>query len=438
MVAHREQPVWAAAEGRQPCDRATGARDGSAMTSAERRWLVFGGFALSVVLFFVVYKPWNLASDFMIGAPVGRDFVNFWTGGHLALAGRLDLLVDFAGYNDFIATTFDHHNPLDERIFSYPPHILLFLVPFAALPFIPATLLWTALNVWLVDRAVCLLAPDAPALRLAACLSPAVVTMVAFGHFGGALAFLAVYAVTRADARPPMSGICLALMSVKPQFALGLGVFLLLTGRWRPVLWAVPATACLVGLSLAAFGFKPWINFVEWTMPFHAKVLSVYAHEALWTVVSLYSAVRLMGFSAAAGYGVQCVYAMVALIGSAALAIRCGMTSRVVALGLFAVVAALPYFANYDLAIIAPAVAVALFADRPGESRPFLAIVPATLLWIAPICSSAFDAMSLPVVSLGVSAVLLLALYGQAIACRRAGPSVPGFAVAGRMTSGKV
>src|ERR1700716_440986 len=50
MVAHREQPVWAAAEGRQPCDRATGA-----MTSAERRWLVFGGFALSGVLFFLVY-----------------------------------------------------------------------------------------------------------------------------------------------------------------------------------------------------------------------------------------------------------------------------------------------------------------------------------------------------------------------------------------------
>jgi len=150
MVAHREQPVWVAAEGRQPCDRATGARDGSAMTSAERRWLVFGGFALSVVLFFVVYKPWNLASDFMIGAPVGRDFVNFWTGGHLALTGRLDLLVDFAGYNDFIATTFDHHNPLDERIFSYPPHILLFLVPFAALPFIPATteMSWLTPVVW--------------------------------------------------------------------------------------------------------------------------------------------------------------------------------------------------------------------------------------------------------------------------------------------------
>src|SRR3982074_2403511 len=95
MVAHREQPVRAAADGRQPRDRAKRAGEGSAIASAERRWLVFGGFALSVVLFFVVYKPWNLASDFMIGAPGVRDFVNFWTGGDLSLPGRRLLLGAF-------------------------------------------------------------------------------------------------------------------------------------------------------------------------------------------------------------------------------------------------------------------------------------------------------------------------------------------------------
>src|SRR3981189_2384169 len=140
MVAHREQPVRAAADGRQACDRATGAGAGSAMPSAERRWLVFGGFALSVVLFFVVYKPWNLADQFMIGAPVGRDFVNFWTGGHLALAGRLDLLGGFSAYNHFVAATF-YHTSTDQPVFSSPPPILPLLVPFGPLPFIPSLLL---------------------------------------------------------------------------------------------------------------------------------------------------------------------------------------------------------------------------------------------------------------------------------------------------------
>jgi hypothetical protein len=392
----------------------------AAIPPGERRFLLVAGFVFSAVMFFFVYKPWNLES-FMLGAPVGRDFVNFWTGGRLALEGRLDLLANFAGYNDFIANTFPHQNALDERVFSYPPHIVLFLVPFATLPIIPAAFLWTALNVWLIDRSVRLLSPDEPALRLLACVSPAVVTMVAFGHFGGVLAFLAVYTLTRADARPFVGGICLAAMSVKPQIAMCFGLFLLLTGRWRAVLWSLPATACLVGLSIAAFGLKPWINFVEWTMPFHAKVLSVYVHGVLRTVISLYSAARLLDFSAATGYGLQCVYGMGALMWSAALAIRRGMTPRVVALGLFAVLAALPYFSNYDLAILAPALTVSLFAHQPGENRPFLTFLPAALLWTAPLFSPAFDALSLPIVSVGISGGLLLALYGETISCRRAG-----------------
>jgi alpha-1,2-mannosyltransferase len=230
-----------------------------------------------------------------------------------------------------------------------------------------------------------------------------------------------------------VAGICLALMSVKPQFAMAFGVFLLFTGRWRALLWSFPATACLVGLSVAAFGMKPWINFVEWTMPFHATVLSVYAHEVLRTVVSLYSAARLMGFSASVGYGLQYVYAMVVLIWAAALAIRCGMTPRVVAIGLLSVLTALPYFSNYDLAIAAPALTIALFASQPGEERPFLTIIPASLLWMAPVFSASFDALSLPVVSVGISVVLLLAMYGQTIACRGATPSVRGFAFAARL-----
>src|SRR5712671_3908966 len=122
--------------------------------------------------------------------------------------------------------------------------------------------------------------------------------------FGG-FAFLAIYVLTRTDARPHIAGMCLALMSVKPQLALVFGIFLLFTGRWRAMLWSLPATACLIGLSVAAFGVKPWVNFVEWTMPFHAKVFSLYVHEVLRAVVSLYSAVRLMGFSAPVGYGLQ-------------------------------------------------------------------------------------------------------------------------------------
>jgi alpha-1,2-mannosyltransferase len=385
----------------------------AAIPPRDRQLLIVGGFVLSLVLFLVVYRPWDLADAFMIGAPIGRDFANFWAGGRLALTGQLDLLANFSAYNDFIAATF-RHTSTDELVFSYPPHILPLLLPFGALPFIPSLLLWTALNLFLLERSVRLLGVEGDlAWRVAACLSPAAVTMMAYGHFGGVLAFLAVYALTRGDARPSLAGICLAVLSVKPQLAVSLGIFLLLAGRWRAVLWSLPATACLAGLSLAAFGVNPWINFVEWTVPFHAQAISNYAREALKTTASIYAGARLAGLPAWVGYGLQYAFSIVALAGSAFLVGRRGLTPRTVAIALFAVLAALPYFQNYDLAIITPALTVALFADQPGESRLFLPIVPASLLWIAPAISLSFGMLGVPAVPIIIAVALTWALIGE-------------------------
>ncbi len=387
-----------------------------AIGSFQWGFLVFGGFALAAALFLYADRPWNLTTHFMIGAPVGRDFSNFWTGGRLALDGRLDLLADFRGYNDFIDATFHYHPKFDERVFSYPPHILPFLVPFAALPYIPAALLWTALNLWLIGRTVRLLAPGALGAQLAAWLSPAVVSMVAFGQFGGVLAFLATYVLTRAQTRPRLAGLCLGLISVKPHLAVSFGVFLLLTGRWRAVLWSLSATAGLVAISLAAFGLQPWINFVHWTIPFQEALLSIYVHAVLTCVISVYKAARLYDLGELAGYALQFIYAAIVLGGSAALAIRRGMTPRVLALALLAALSAVPYFATYDLAIAAPALAVAMFAPQPAESRPFLPLLPASLFLFVPVIATIFDVLHVPAGSVITATVVLFALLREALA----------------------
>lgn len=398
-----------------------------ALAIGDQHLLVFGGFVLALVLY-VVYRPWDLANAFMIGAPFGRDFANFWAGGHLALAGRLDLLADFAGYNQFLAATF-HHDPTDQLVFSYPPHILMFLVPFGAMPFGPAVLAWSALNVVLIERSVRLLAGTG-AMRIAACLSPAVVTMVAYGHFGGVLAFLAIFGLTRADTRPVLAGVCLALMSVKPQFAVVLGISLLLIGRWRVVLWSLPITVGLVGISVGAFGLKPWVNFVEWTLPFHAQAIASYAHEALKTTASVYAATRLAGVPAWAAFATQYAFSAVVLVGAALLVRRQGMTPRTVATALFAALAALPYFQNYDLAIVVPALTVALLDRSPPGHRAYMPLVPAGLLWLAPAFALPFGMLALPVVPVIVAGTLLAVLWREGADARIASaspvPSCPG------------
>src|SRR5262249_24162145 len=154
----------------------TAAGVGLAVPARDRRMLVGAGVAVTLFILVVVCRPWDLHDALMIGAPIGRDFANFWIGGVLAIKGKLDLLTSFAGYTELIFQT-SPHKPRG-LVFSYPPHILLFLVPFGALPHLLSVQLWSAANLWLAARAVRLLS-DERGLAWAAVLSPAALIMVA-------------------------------------------------------------------------------------------------------------------------------------------------------------------------------------------------------------------------------------------------------------------
>ena len=103
---------------------------------------------------------------------------------------------------------------------------------------------------------------------------------------------------------------------------------------------------------------------------------------------------------------------------------RQGPTPRAVALALFAALAALPYFNSYDLAIMAPAMTLALF-DRDTSDAPALSFVPALLLWVAPAFALPFGLLAWPIVPGILAAVLLLALFGGPAAAAGVGRVTP-------------
>lgn len=382
----------------------------SAAADRDRNFLVHGGFALALVIVIVSCQPWNLFDQFMIGAPLGRDFVNFWLGGRLALDGRLDLLSDLLGYNALIVDRFGH-SAEDFFVFSYPPNILPFLVPFGALPYVPALVVWTALNLALLAWTAWSIGSERRA-AVAACLSPATVMMVTYGHFGGLLAALATFAITRAQRKPALAGLCLALISVKPQLAAVLGLLMLLIGHWRAVAWSLPGAAALIGLSALLFGPAPWVKYIEVTVPFHTWLIGNFVPDHLRTMLSLYAAARLEGVSFGAAGALQLGFGLAVIAAAALLTRRDGLNPRTLALLLLAALGAQTYFQHYDLAIVAPALSVALFDGKPGDARPFLTFVPASLLWLSPPASIPFGTHS-PVVNLVVAGVLVVALVRQ-------------------------
>ena len=387
-------------------------------------WLLVGiGVAVFAVVLFTVCRPWDLENAFMIGAPFGRDFANFWLGGRLAVTGQLDLLIDLPAYNDLFSTTF-HHNPDERFVFSYPPHILLLLAPFAWLPYVPAVTLWTGLNLYGIAQATRLMNWEWGWAGIA-CLSPAVLTMVAFGHFGGLLAFLATY---RSDSGPDAAGAVGALPRAdQREAAVCRGVWAVPAGHRRlarrAVVGAGGARACgTVGRGVrhqavgefrrmdGAVPRRPVVELPDRGAAHGSVRLCRRADGRPAVLAGRDRPSRLCGGDLVAG-------------GRSVQPPRTD-TARPSRSSLFAALAALPYFNSYDLAIMAPAMTLALF-DRHTSDAPALSFVPALLLWVAPAFALPFGLLAWPIVPGILAAVLLLALFGGPAAAAGVGRVTP-------------
>src|SRR6516164_3927566 len=93
--------------------------------------LAIGVLVVGLEVGYLLYSP--LPYD-PVGYLIGRDFVNTWVGGELALSGRPQTHFAVDAYNGLLAQKFGSEYPL--HIWSYPPQFLLFTWVFALLPYI--------------------------------------------------------------------------------------------------------------------------------------------------------------------------------------------------------------------------------------------------------------------------------------------------------------
>ncbi len=361
------------------------------------------GLILSTAAWLLL-KPWDL-HHWMIDAPLGRDFVNFWLAPRLVRAGQAAVLVDFKAYGAAIAATFGlDHDP--KLLFVYPPHALLFFTPLSYLPFLPAVLAWTAINLVAMACTVrlCCATASFPVI-VVACLSPPAMAMMMYGHFGGLLALGATLTIVAGDKRPWLAGLCLACLTVKPQFAAALGLILLLSGYWRCLVVAALGTTVLVALSVAFFGWEIWHNFLTVTMPVQSAFITSFQANVIGTSVTPYFVARFYGAPAIAAWALQAAVSLGALaVAVSALRGR----SRGPATILVVVLAALvmqPYVAHYDLAVVAPALTLIVLARGPGLA------LPALIVWLLTPLALLLYVANVPILGVFVP----LALFTEAM-----------------------
>jgi len=340
-------------------------------------------FALPVAVMFAAVSFWPNAqlhqpNDFYLGS----DFVNYWTGGRLALEGRLDILYDLTRYNELLNSWFFPEMGL--MSFSYPPHALFFFVLPGALPYL------AALTLWSVFGAIAFIAvalgrwPERGEARLvwALVLAPVLWGNVVFGQLGLFLALAFVGALRALPARPALAGVLIGFLTVKPQLGLLLPFVLIALGQRRAFAAAVVTTVALIGASIAVFGVEPWQVYLAETMPFQWQFIERMNGFYRFQMVTPFTAAWFIGLPIDTALAVQFA-ASIGVLAAVLVVVRSEadwpLKSLIVALGATLMV---PYVLSYDLAI--PLAALIWWLRDGGLRASPLSVAFVTALWALP------------------------------------------------------
>ena len=341
------------------------------------------------------------------GRPVGRDFVNYWTGGKAVFDGMLPEIFDFDLYHPYqerlLGVAFADHN------WSYPPHMLLLVWPLGLLPYLPGLALWsaatTAAYLWACGAG----RRDRRAVVPALLLAPATYVCLTGGQNGLLTGALLIGGLKLTRRHPVLAGMLFGLLTVKPQLGLLLPFALLAARQWTAIASAGLTALALAGGSALLFGVDSWRAYLDLVVPLQTAIMNHGTGMFTTMMPSAYMGLRLLGVAQEARTAVQLLLFGLTLAGVLWTFARSRddvLKLAVLAVGTFV---ASPYAFNYDMTTAS--LAVALLALRglragflPGE-RVVLAMT-----WLLPITIHWFNGNNAP-----VGPVVLLACFGYLI-----------------------
>jgi hypothetical protein len=390
-------------------------RSGDWLTRDRMRMWAFAVLAASAVGFLFLVVTSDGLNDYQ-GRPLGTDFSNVYAAGTYVLEGRAAAPFDWPAQYAREQAIFGDKTPFYG--WHYPPFFLFIAGALAAVPYTLSLAVWQASTfllylgmVWIILRSVAaqsdavrnLQAHD-PSWLLLAVAFPAVFVNIGHGHNGFLTAALIGTALVTLDRRPVLAGMLFGLVAYKPQFGLLIPLVLIATGRWRAFLAAAATVAALTFATLTCFGPEVWRAFFASTALTRVEVLEQ-GGTGWHKIQSAFSMVRMWGGGVPLAYLVQ---GTVTVALAAALVWLWRSTAafplKAAALALAAIVAT-PYSLDYDLVVLAPAIA---FLAADGMSRGFAPWEKTALafLWLMPLIARPIAEHTL--IPLGVPAMLLV------------------------------
>jgi len=190
-----------------------------------------------------------------------RDFFGLWSFARFARSHAPAALYDPVLLNQYQAgldTGFHKFYP-----FPYPPDFLLLIWPLGALPYGEAWLLWTGFSALLFGVVMWRTLPGSMEWRmLGVCLAlagPAGANNIATGETGFLTSAALLAGLAWLPRRPVLAGLCLGLLSLKPQMAVLLPFALWGARAGRTSLAALMMAGGLAAASCLAFSPEMWV-----------------------------------------------------------------------------------------------------------------------------------------------------------------------------------
>jgi len=374
--------------------------------------LIFSGCLLlcwvNVVLVLKIYlcDRWVYDAN---GIGILADFVNVWTAGQLALDGHpaqaWDWIVQKQLEVAILKRDFDGY-----FAWHYPPPFLFVAALLAQFPYSVAFFGWgfvSMLPYLVVMRAI---VGRSFGLVLAAAF-PALVINTTIGQNGFLTAALIGGTLYLLPTRPVLAGICLGLLSYKPQYGLLFPFALIAASQWATFVTAGVVTVVLAFASWLAFGTDSWQAFLHW-MPMFSQAFLTEGQAPWWKLQSIFALVRYFGGSENMAWTAQCI--MVTAVATSLVVlwrshVRYSLKAAALALGTLLTT---PYLFIYDMMVLAIPVAYLVRIGLARGFRPYE--LPA--LACASVLILSFLFLGLPV---GLAANLIVA----GLILRRAGLS---------------
>ena len=233
---------------------------------------------------------------------------------------------------------------------------------------------------------------------------PAVFVNIGHGHNGFLTAALIGAALLTLDRRPALAGVLFGLIAYKPQFGVLIPLVLLATGRWRACFAAAATVATLTLATLICFGPEVWRAFFASATLTRVEVLEL-GGTGWHKIQSVFSMVRMWGGPVPLAYLAQGVVTL-SLAGALIWLWRSAASVPLKAAALIvAAILATPYSLDYDLVVLAPAIA---FLAADGLTRGFgpWEKTALALLWLMPLIARTIAEHTL--IPLGVPAMALV------------------------------